>query len=361
MAAEVPKILTLKLRDRSWIGVIEWPIIERRPQAILVETDGGRIWLRLRDFCNPVWPVEGQERLISLLEDVTRTGGDAQAPVQGPLKAAASNPKKGNRKYLVEVRPRPRIIHSNPFVADTSWCQVTLPDSLVTGKKGNLLSPLWVIKKQLGNDVEFVGATWPGMEAVKNEVRQAAHRATTARNAAEALAQRNQNALNEATAQHEAAENAKRARIEALNEKGIVEALAYCHKKFSLSDLVAAGVLINDWPKWPTRTEDGLQSAEQIVRFVSENPAFERWKAKRLAREATKVVVKRQAKAPAPDRVLEGVTVQWVSWDSRRRNFKPTEHKASNCHVMIFGSKHVITTPDGQVVTKMKGPKLIIR
>lgn len=67
-----------------------------------------------------------------------------------------------------------------------------------------------------------------------------------------------------------------------------------------------------------------------------------------------------KAKLKQPDKIIEGATVKWVDWVGPSANRRRQESECEGCIVKFFGAKRLIICPDGDEITKMKGPNLQI-
>ena len=105
-----------------------------------------------------------------------------------------------------------------------------------------------------------------------------------------------------------------------------------------------------------------VRKAEEQARLMKVREARERREAERLeaARLAPPKPLATTKPIKTPDKVLENVMVNWVDWGGTSKKRIKIEQSAENCTVRFFGSKRIIILPDGEEITKMQGPNLVI-
>lgn len=332
---------------------IEWPVVRSTSKAVLVATPGGETWLPLWRFQKRQWSAKDVGQIIDLLADVTSSANEARVRVWRAGRGASEK----SHKFQVAVTVSVRI---NPYdtMVKVRRRTFTLPVSQIQGKKGSWTAPAWLISKKLAEGEKLARGEWVGLEAVAGQLRQAAERVSSARREAEESARQKLEAAARKREEEKAAVEAEIKRLtQAIEEDGEL-ALAFCRKKFTLSEMEEdAGIHLHGWPTWPPRSDRyDLALVEKILLFARAQPKFEGWK----RRNAGKDFSPKQKKARVPDQVLENVRVQWVEWGGTSKNMIRHEYDESGCTVRFFGSKREIVTPDGGIVIKMAGPNLII-
>ena len=345
-------IFTLSFSDGSQKIDIEWPIARQTSKAVLVVTPGGEVWLPLWRFQKRRWPVDEADALVGLIKSVSASSPDARVRVW--RSGAGSSGKSHKFQFAVQSGDGDQVqVRRRCF---------TLPVSQIKGSKGSWNAPAWLLQKRLASDSEtLVRPEWPGLEAVESQIRQAVISAKTARREAEERSNQMWLAKQKEREDQKAAEAAELSRLAEVVETEGELALAFCRRNFNLGELSDAGLYFPlGWPTWPPAMNlSELKQAEQILLFARVHPKFEMWK----ARNAGKNFAPKPPKPPkvrVPDLVLENVRVQWVDWGGTSNKRVRSESDHSGCTVKFFGSKREIVTAEGEVVTKMKGPNLII-
>jgi len=346
----------LTIRDGMETEIIEWPIVRSTAKAVLVATPGGELWLPLWRFQKRGYRADEAGQIIALLADVSATASDARVRVW----RAGAGPSGKSHKFQIAVRRQSSDSHGQPTTEVRRRC-FTLPLSQIKGSRGNWSAPAWLLKKRLANGETLARGDWAGLEAVASQVKQMADRVSSARRAAEESARLKREAEARKKAVQEAAEAAELERLtQAIEEDGEL-GLAFCRRKFTLSEMEDAGIhlLGCGWPTWPPKPDRyDLRLAEKILLFARAQPKFESWKARNAGKELSPKSAPKKARVP--DQVLENVRVQWVDWGGTSKNRVRIENDQTGCTVKFFGSKREITTPDGTVLIKMAGSNLLI-
>jgi hypothetical protein len=376
------KVFKLTISDGGFEQHIEWPILRATDKALQVRTPGGDLWIPVWRFAVRQWSVGRIPELVKLIQSVSETSSESRARVW----KAGPGPTSKSHKFQVAVR-RCRNIDYGEVVHEIRRRTFTLPLSQIRGQRGSWSAPVWLLRKKLSAGETLARADWPGLDLVRRQLEGAATYVTQERRSREARDRAAREDERRRAVELRDGQEAEQNRLLHLLEDDGQLALEYCRRNFTLAQMAAGGVKLACWPTWPPRieiknfTKDSasglvlnhelrkdseilrrnlfeLREAEKVLLFARSQPKFEAWKARNSGKSFEPR--ERKARVRTPDSVLENVRVEWVDWEGssscqiRRNRF------AEGCTVKVFGKKHEIATPTGDIVVKMAGPNLKI-
>lgn len=384
--AAPPNKLEIRFGLASRPQVVEWPVVEARPAAVLVTTPGGPLWIPisrwLAEGAPPLQPYGREteaacDAAMGRVLDFVRTlvTGDRDARVAVTSVAEGKTEKSRSVKLQVTVdapgKPQRTLVR-----------QKMVPASLVKQQDdGTWCLPMWFVKENILASFEKVEALpWAGLAAVEAQLRGAC---TLAK--ADVLADQHQRAAEQARRDAEAARNqnektkreaehlADLARLRALAQEDGAFALAFVRQRMTLAQ-VSAGTKhhLRQWPTWVP--DEGLDAPldpsmpktkmfellGSLVEIARRDPDFAAWRERNAERQSQLLKPRPAPKPKEPDRIIESCIVRWVEWVGPTTSRKRVDHEAEGCKVEVFGAKHLIHLADGRVLTKMKGPNLQI-
>lgn len=384
--ATPPNMLEVRFGLSARPRVVEWPVVEARPAAVLVTTPGGPLWIPMSRWLaegSPPWQPYGREteaacdaaveRVLGFVRTLVTDDRDARVALNSVAEGKTDKSRTVKLRVIVDARGRPQ----RSLVR-----QKIVPASLVQQHDDGTRSlPMWFVKENILAALEKVETLpWSGLAAVDAQLREAC---TLAK--ADVLADQRERAAEQTRRDAEAAQNkevqARReaehlallARLRTLAEEDGEFALAFARQRMTLAQ-VSAGTkhYLRQWPTWVP--DDGLDAPldppalqarifevlGRPVELVRSDPEFSAWRERNAERKGQLLKPRPEPKPREPDRVIEDCIVQWVEWVGPMKSKKRVDHEAEGCRVEVFGVKHLIHLAGGRVLTKMKGPNLKI-
>lgn len=384
--ATPPNKLEIRIGLSGRPQVVEWPVVEARPAAVLVTTPGGPLWIPMSRWLEegaPPWQPYGRETEAACDAAVERVLGFVRSLVTGersarvPLGSVAEGKTDKSRtiklRVFIEARGKPQR---------SLLRQKMVPASLLQQHvDGTWSLPMWFVQENILASFEKVEALhWPGLAAVEAQLREACAlaKADVVANQRERAAEQALHAAQSARdkedqARRDAEHQALLARLRALAEEDGEFALAFAKQRMTLAQVSAdTKHYFRQWPSWVA--DDGLDAPMEppaletrmfeilgrLVEIVRSDPDFAAWRERNAERRGQLLKPRPEPKPREPDRVIEDCIVQWVEWVGPMKSRKRLDREAEGCRVEIFGVKHLIHLAGGRVLTKMKGPNLKI-
>lgn len=347
------EMFTLSIIDNDNVEKIEWPVLRSTGKAVLVSTPGGNIWLPLWKFETRKWGVTQIDQLVALITNISGSASDARIRVW----KAGHGPTDKSHKFQVAVRRETQDNFGDTFRKVFRRC-FTLPKSQIKGARGAWTAPVWLVRDRLGEKETLARSKWEGLDAVVSQLRSTAELASAKRREGLKILQDRRQEEQRRIAEKQAALEAERnLMLKQLEHNGVGElALEFCRRKFTIAQMRNAGINLSGWPLTAKSSE--LHQAVQILNFAQDQPTFDAWKTRNAGKDLT--VKPRPVKEKVPDKVLENVRVEWVTWAGTSKKRIRIDNDATGCNVAFFGSKRIITLPDGREISKMAGPNLKI-
>lgn len=384
--ATPPNKLEIRLGLASRPQVVEWPVVEARPAAVLVTTPGGPLWIPLSRWLAegaPLLQPYGREteaacdaamgRVLDFVRTLVTGDRDARVAVTSVAEGKTEKSRSVKLQVTVDAPGKPQR---------TLVRQKMVPASLLKQQDdGTWCLPMWFVKENILASFEKVEALpWAGLAAVEAQLREAC---TLAK--ADVIADQHQRAAEQARSDAEAARNqnektkreaehlAGLARLRALAEEDGAFALAFVRRRMTLAQVSAdTKHHLRQWPTWVP--SDGLDAPldpsmpctrmfellGSLVEIARRDPDFAPWRERNAERHSQLLKPRPAPKPKEPDRLIESCFVRWVEWVGPTTSRKRVDHEAEGCRVEVFGAKHLIHLADGRVLTKMKGPNLQI-
>ena len=342
---------------------VSWLILQATAKAWLIQTPGGELWVPSYRYSNlrPGAGATADERkmngVVEFFENVSASSSDARVPVR----RAGKGPTELSSKVTFEVCLREPESGSVLGV----WHRSSLvPVSQLSSDCEGWSVPRWVLAKKLKPNESFHRRpVWPGMNALRDQLRSAFDAAAAGDAAARAAAR--------VAGEESARKAAERAGIEAerkAERQAMVAcdgefALAYARRNLSLSDLAELGCRLSHWPQW--RSGDPIDSLLEvtlaaIVRAVRQLPAFVAWRVKNAERQGKLLSAPKERDPRLPDRVISDCLVRWSEYVGPAKSMRRVDHCDEGCTVEVYGKKHLIMLPGGRIITKMAGPNLTV-
>lgn len=342
---------------------VSWPILQATAKAWLIDTPGGELWVPSYRYSNmlPGGGATSDERkfnaIVEFFSSISASSGDARVRIS----RAGKGPTELSSKVTFDVCLREP---DNGSVLGVWKRSSLVPVSQLIADSEGWTAPRWVLAKKLKPNESFHHRpVWPGMDALRSQLRTAFEAAAAGEAAARVAAR--------VAGEESARRAAEKARIEAegkAERQAMVAldgefALAYAKRSLTLSELADLGCRLSHWPQWrPGDPVDSLLEVTlaAIVRAVRQQPGFGTWRSKNIDRQGKLLAAPKSRPPRLPDRVMRDCVVRWTEYVGPSKSMRRVDHCDDGCIVEVFGKKHLITFPDGRTITKMAGPNLAV-
>jgi hypothetical protein len=295
-------IYSAQLSHRAEITV-EWPIIKKTEWLIRVQLPGGETSLLRHDVSSIPKVVAEDEIATKFIKAVRHAAvGGRGDDVVVPVKRVSKGPTEKSAKYKVTVRYRTRDIHGEAEVITRAHTLTLARSKLLEMEREGAVGqymPSWVIRSALKRR-DMIG------EFVSVNFPW----------------------------------------VVWLGEPALVAQLEAVRPRLRQAEAEAE--------ERDRKMQAERERLEQLRREREE-------KLQRELQERERHRAARKRPPRVPDQRIEGCKVEWAEWYQRKGWIYRTDRVAESCVVEVFGKKHVIYTPDGEIITKMQGRNLKIK
>lgn len=271
------KSLQITIFSRELVRqTIDWPILDRRPKAILVETPGGKLWLPLWKLGSLRYRVDQIDALMQLLERIA--GSDFGARIR--VWKAGAGPTMKSHKYQVAVIKS--AVQHGEEVRELQRRTFTLPVSQITADGRNFMAPVWLLRKKLAKGEALPRGTWPGLPAIREQIDAAVGRIHTIEQ--EAVDRRA--AWERARAEKAREEAVRLTELQAKVARDGEGALRFVKLRFKRSDVTIDKLRNQSLPKWPINMGNlfALLDVGAVIDFANAQASFQEWRRKNAKR-----------------------------------------------------------------------------
>jgi len=276
--------LNLARGDTDCIDIF-WPVVHSTEKALLVETEGGQIWIPKFKLANIYRNGEGKyvlrrDDLIKLIDEVTSTGTDTLHRV---WKSGRGKTEKSHKYKIAVARTLENQLENETVIVRRTF---TLPISQIkTDESGKCLAPRWLILKHLLENERLPRVAWQGLAKVTREIDNAVAELTAS---VERARQERQAAKLKAEHEKQAALVALKQRVDVIRVDAPL-ALKFCKSQYTLEVMREMGVNMSYWPTWDDSIQDTwlVQWFEKIVAVAHAHPNFTKWRERQMKKLAT--------------------------------------------------------------------------
>ena len=343
-------------RGQPYEQRVSWPILQTTAKAWLIQTLAGSIWVpsyrwdRMPLGTGASVDEQKLNAVLDFLRSITSTNNDARVEVH--------RAGKGSSDLSVKVA-YPVVIFGSDGLSVIQERQRTsiVPGSQLERDNDKWSVPRWVLVKKLKPTEGLKRrASWPGMQALQDQLETAFKAAADGEAAANAAMRKaGQEAAEQRAEKDRIAADAKAVRQALVAEDGEF-ALAFVRKKLTLNDLAGLGCRLSGWPRWlPGERVDGpLEFAlASIVIAARSHSDFAAWREKNHHRRGTLLKPPKASPLRQPDKIIHNCVVEWSEYIGPTKSQRRIDHRDEGCTVEVFGQKHEIELADGRLIVKM--------